>query len=343
MNSQAKKEVPQLVSQETLIRLPPERFKPNPNNPRALFDPAPLSELKKSIKEHGVLVPITVYKLPGQELYSIIDGERRYRCCVELKKEGVEIDLPANIVEPPSHLASLIYMFNIHNLRAQWELMPMALSLKRIMDELKTEDDQELQQITSLSMPQIKRARIILTYDEKFQKMSLELDPKRRIPSNFWIELYPVLEEAPKAIPDLVSRLGRDGITEKLIEKYKKGRIKSVIHFRRIMEAFEVVEDEADRLAVSDKLREYILTPDLETREAFDPFIKDIRRVQKAIGACETFVRDIQRAKVDYALENKEDLISKLNDVIAFAQLLLEKLKGEDAPPSDDQDDESKE
>jgi hypothetical protein len=220
--------------------------------------------------------------------------------------------------------------------------MPLALSLKSIIDELKTGDDQELQQITGLSMPQIKRARIILTYDEKYQKMSLEPDPKLRIPSNFWIELYPVLEATPNAIPDIVAQLGRNGIIDKLIEKYWNGKIKSVIHFRRIMEAFEVAEDEVDRLAVSDKLREYILTPNLETREAFDPFIKDSRRVQRAIGACETFVREIQRAKVDYALEDKQDLMSKLEDVIAFAQRLLEKLKGEDAPPGDDQDDEIK-
>lgn len=342
MNSPAKKEISPLVPQGTLIRLIPEKLKPNPYNPRALFDPAPLAELKKSIQVHGVLVPITVFKLPGQELYSIIDGERRYRCCIELKNEGISIDLPANIVEPPTHLASLIYMFNIHSFREQWELMPLALSLKSIIDELKTGDDQELQQITGLSMPQIKRARIILTYDEKYQKMSLEPDPKLRIPSNFWIELYPVLEATPNAIPDIVAQLGRNGIIDKLIEKYWNGKIKSVIHFRRIMEAFEVAEDEVDRLAVSDKLREYILTPNLETREAFDPFIKDIRRVQRAIGACDTFIRDIQRAKVDYALENKEDLISKLNDVITFAQRLLEKLQGEDAPPSDDQDDEIK-
>jgi len=226
MDSPAKKEVSQLVPQGTLIRLPPEKLKPNPHNPRALFDPAPLAELKKSIQEHGVLVPITVYKLPGQDLYSIIDGERRYRCCLELRKEGVNIDIPANIVEPPSHLASLIYMFNIHSFREQWELMPMALSLKRIMDELKTEDDQELQQITGLSLPQIKRARLILSFNEKFQKMSLEPDPKLRIPSNFWIELSPVLEIAPKAIPDLASQLGRDGIIEKLLENIEMGKSK---------------------------------------------------------------------------------------------------------------------
>lgn len=343
MNIPAKKEVSHLVPQGTLIRLTPEKLKPNPNNPRGLFDSAPLAELKKSIQEHGVLVPITVYKLPGQDLYSIIDGERRYRCCAELKKEGVIIDLPANIVESPSHLTSLIYMFNIHNFREQWELMPMALSLKKIMDELKTEDDQELQQITGLSLPQIKRAKLILGFSEKFQKMSLDPDPKSRIPSNFWIELYPVLEVAPKAIPELVDRLGRDGITEKLIEKYRNGKIKSVIHFRRIMEAFEVSEDESDRTIVANKLQEYILTPNLETREAFDPFVKDSRRVQKAIEACERFTSDIQRAKVDYALENKQDLMLKLRDVIAFAQRLLEKLKGEEAPPNNDQDDESKE
>jgi len=331
------KEITQIVPQGTLIRVPPEKLKPNPNNPRALFDPAPLAELKSSIREHGVLVPLTVYKLPGQDLYSIIDGERRYRCCVELKAEGIDLEVPANVVAPPTRLASLIYMFNIHSFREQWELMPLALSLKQIIEELKTgDDDKELQQITGLSLPQINRCRTILSFPEKFQQLSLDPDPKTRIPSNFWIELYPVLETAEKVLPDVVTTFGRQGVIEKLIEKYRSGKIKSVIHFRRIMEAFEVAEDEEDRLAVTDKLREYILTPKLETREAFDPFIRDSKRAQRAIGACERFVGEIRKAKVDYALENKQDLIAKLVEVIEFAEALIEKLKGEDAPPTDD-------
>ena len=65
-----------------------------------------MQELKKNIAEHGVLVPITVYQAKGQTTFSILDGERRYRCVVELTREGVRgpdhaaLKLPANIVEP---------------------------------------------------------------------------------------------------------------------------------------------------------------------------------------------------------------------------------------------------
>lgn len=55
------------------------------NNDRTTFDPAALQELADSIKEHGLIQPITVRPLTddGEDtgLYQIIAGERRYRAC----------------------------------------------------------------------------------------------------------------------------------------------------------------------------------------------------------------------------------------------------------------------
>ena len=327
----------QIVPKGVLIHLSVDQVKPNPNNPRRLFDPGPLSELRESIRTHGVLVPITVYKLPGQEKYAIVDGERRYRCCVDLRKESIDIQIPANIVEAPGKTASLVYMFNIHAFREQWELMPTALSLQEIINELNVHDNAELHEITGLSISQIERCRKILSFPKKFQKLSLDLDPTKRIPSNFWVELYPVLEKTPDLIPSLYAELGRDGITQKMVEKYRAKSIRSVIHFRRIMEAVEVAEEEEDKQAVADRLREYVLTPDLETRAAFDGFIRDTRKVQRAVGACDKFIKDLTRAKVDYTIEGKEEIIMKLREVIDLAQRLLDKLQG-DEPPEEVED-----
>src|ERR1043165_6179303 len=108
-----------VVPSGTLRKLSPDEIKPSTNNPRHLFDESPLQELKKNIAEHGVLVPLTVYQAKGQNKFSILDGERRYRCVVELTKEGVHgadrgpLKLPANIVEPPTKIAGLLYMFSI--------------------------------------------------------------------------------------------------------------------------------------------------------------------------------------------------------------------------------------
>jgi len=126
-----------IVPTGTLKHLSTHEIVPSRNNPRLLFDPEPLTALKDSIREKGVLVPITVYPLKGQDKYSILDGERRYKCCAELAEEGLHLTIPANIVEPPTKIAGLLYMFSIHNYREQWELMPTALSLQTVIEELK--------------------------------------------------------------------------------------------------------------------------------------------------------------------------------------------------------------
>lgn len=50
---------------------------PNPYQPRTVFDEVKLQELADSIKEHGIIQPITVSKSGGQ--YEIIAGERRFQ------------------------------------------------------------------------------------------------------------------------------------------------------------------------------------------------------------------------------------------------------------------------
>lgn len=122
-----------VVPRGVLQNLLPEQIVPSKNNPRLLFDPEPFNDLRNNIRQHGVLVPITVYPLKGQEKYGILDGERRHECCVDLQAEGLSLTIPANIVEPPTKIAGLLYMFSIHDFREQWELMPTALSLQTVM------------------------------------------------------------------------------------------------------------------------------------------------------------------------------------------------------------------
>ena len=52
-------------------------IEPNPRQPRRDFDPAALEELAQSIRENGVITPITLRKTG--DTYQIIAGERRWR------------------------------------------------------------------------------------------------------------------------------------------------------------------------------------------------------------------------------------------------------------------------
>lgn len=63
---------------------------PSPFQPRLSFTSEPLDELVSSIREHGIIQPLIVRKIQGNQ-YELIAGERRLRASKELKLQEVPI------------------------------------------------------------------------------------------------------------------------------------------------------------------------------------------------------------------------------------------------------------
>ena len=61
-----------------LNEIPLNMISPNPNQPRTEFDEAALNELAASIREIGIITPVTLRQM-GENDYQIIAGERRWR------------------------------------------------------------------------------------------------------------------------------------------------------------------------------------------------------------------------------------------------------------------------
>ena len=61
-----------------LNEIPISMISPNPNQPRTDFDEAALNELAASIREIGIITPVTLRQM-GENDYQIIAGERRWR------------------------------------------------------------------------------------------------------------------------------------------------------------------------------------------------------------------------------------------------------------------------
>lgn len=71
------------ISTDELVRdININEIKPNPDQPRIVFDEATLQDLADSIKEHGVIQPIIVK--PGIEGYILVAGERRLKASERL-------------------------------------------------------------------------------------------------------------------------------------------------------------------------------------------------------------------------------------------------------------------
>jgi len=73
-----------------LLNLKMDKIVTNSNQPRKYFDNEKMSELKDSIKNSGLLQPITVRKILNGK-YEIVAGERRYRACRELGMESIPV------------------------------------------------------------------------------------------------------------------------------------------------------------------------------------------------------------------------------------------------------------
>ncbi len=105
------------------------RVRPNPMQPRQDFDREALDDLKKSIKEKGVIQPITVRRM--DDGYEIIAGERRVRASTEL---GLEI-IPAYIldIETDAEMLELALIENVQ--RENLNPIEVALGYRRLMEE----------------------------------------------------------------------------------------------------------------------------------------------------------------------------------------------------------------
>jgi|HubBroStandDraft_5_1064220.scaffolds.fasta_scaffold00058_11 ParB family chromosome partitioning protein len=79
--------VPVSSSHEVVREIPIGEIRPNPFQPRKSFSAETLNELKASISEYGVLVPIIVRR--REQGYELIAGERRWRACAALLRPTI--------------------------------------------------------------------------------------------------------------------------------------------------------------------------------------------------------------------------------------------------------------
>lgn len=106
-----------------------DKIHPNPDQPRTQFSKEALEELAISIRELGIIQPITVRK-NGNDSFTIISGERRYRAS---KLAGLET-LPAYIrLADDQTMLEMALVENIQ--REELDSIEIALSYQRLIDE----------------------------------------------------------------------------------------------------------------------------------------------------------------------------------------------------------------
>ena len=152
------------VEEEPLVRgIRLRDIDPNPNQPRREFDPVALSELEESIRQNGVITPITVRR--AGERYVIIAGERRWRAA---RAAGLN-EIPAYVLDTDEDESFRLAL--VENLQRQ-DLNPIeeAMGYRKLISDLGLSQEAVSEKV-GRSRPYITNSLRLLTLPEPVREM----------------------------------------------------------------------------------------------------------------------------------------------------------------------------
>lgn len=226
-----------MAKQKTITYVNPDLIVKNPDTPRIIFQEEELDALMRSIEQVGIQVPLSVYK--KSKKFVLIDGERRWRCSMKLGLNEVPI-----IVEPePTPLNNLLMMFNIHNVRVQWDLLALAFKIDRVRELVKKErkidlSKKELADLTGVSSATIGRCDDLLDLPKKYLDLIWkELEkPKgeQKYTEDLFIEIKRSIKTIENYLPEITDEHPPDELLDIFFTKYESGVERNRVRFRDI-------------------------------------------------------------------------------------------------------------
>lgn len=118
-----------------VVFLPAQAIRPNPAQPRKIFDPQALDELSASIRAHGILQPLSVRRMGNS--YQLIAGERRLRAA---QMAGIT-DIPCIIMQMDDKESGMAAM--VENLQRQdLDYIEEAAAISRLLQDFAMSQEQ---------------------------------------------------------------------------------------------------------------------------------------------------------------------------------------------------------
>lgn len=148
---------------EEISSLPISRVEPREAQPRVSFDEASLNELAESIREYGLIQPITVRSLDNG-YYQIVAGERRWRAA---RLAGLR-EVPVRVIEADDKLTTELAL--VENLQRE-DLNPIeeALGYKTLIEVYGLTQEESAQRVGK-SRPTVTNALRLLTLAPEVQQ-----------------------------------------------------------------------------------------------------------------------------------------------------------------------------
>jgi ParB family transcriptional regulator, chromosome partitioning protein len=291
------------VAERQLRRVSPDLIRRNRDNPRLIFRQDELDALAVSIRRVGILVPLAVYE--DGKRYVLIDGERRWKCAQKLSLPTVPV-----IVEPkPARLENILRMFDIHNVRSQWDLLAISLKLQQIQELLSEENKpnspKDISVLTGLSLATVRRGFDLLTLPGKYLKLlRVELEkpkPAQQFSEDLFIEMRKALRVVAKYTPEVTAGLPPERLIDVFFGKYERKTIRNVVAFRKVSRIARSEKVGVPKDAVIPALRRLVEDPDYTIEQAYGESVEafyEQREVLTSVRGLTARLDDIAETEV---------------------------------------------
>ena len=230
-----------------------------------------MNQLLESIQQVGIQVPLSVFEHGSR--FVLLDGERRWRCARKLNLATVPV-----LVQPePSPLENLLTMFNIHNVRQDWDLMPMALKLRDVQEMLAAEGQDStpkaLGAVTGVSTPTVRRALELLDLPKRYQDLLLTEAEKPRDQQTITADVFVEVNKSKRVVhayqPEVFEQVSEEQFVDAMVDKYRAGVVNNVVRFRDISKIARVERVGGDQSVAAPALVRLVNEPAFKIEDAY--------------------------------------------------------------------------
>ncbi len=288
-------------------------IEPNPDNPRRLFDPVDMEALKKSIHLRGIMVPLIVFRnSPNSDKFTLLDGERRLRCAKELRLDEISV----REITKPNRLENIIRMFNIHNVRQNWELVPTAYALEKMVKLLEKEGKKttngELSKLTGMTTVRVSECKRVMKY-KQYLHLSLDSNPDKRIGGDFFSQLDLVLDKLEK-YPEILQEFSKKKLIDIMINKKQDGIIENILtEFRTLKRVLTSSSKGVEKKRIVENVKNYI--------KAEPKISKDTKTRTSSFSAQKLYEQTSESIFTEQEIIKKASELHKLLNQIHYSEL----------------------
>lgn len=196
-----------------VVFLPPKGIRANPGQPRQVFDEAGLAELADSIRQHGILQPLSVRRVGTG--YELVAGERRLRAALLVGLPEVPC-IVMQMDDRESGLAALV-----ENLQRQdLDFIEEAAGISRLM-ELGNLSQEQVARLLGKSQSAIANKLRLLRHSQPV----LEALRREKLTERHGRALLKLPDEKSKL--DAIAQISRGGFSVAQTEKYIQSLLRS--------------------------------------------------------------------------------------------------------------------